>query len=813
GSFPATGTVGTAYSGTVTASGGSGTLTWGSPTGLPPGVVVEATPGPGQLTVGGTPTTAGSYSVSATVMDAKGHSATYSVTVVISGPPALSISGALPVSGNVAGTYSGSLMASGGTPPYSWTTSGLPTGVTASGTSTATLSLSGTLTAAGTFSVSATVTDANAQTANYTVTVVIGAETSIKLMIPNFPDGTVGVPYTGPAVSATGGTAPYTWVLTQNTSYIPGLTMDPNTGLVTGTPTKATTVISIGVTVTDSSTPQQTVLGNFLITINSTSTVTACAAPASGALPLRGNESVLTASTPYAFLLQGDDSNDEGVAAAGSFTPNGGGTITAASVDYNGVDLLDGGQQLVVNLIASSYSFGADGRGCLFLAFSGLAPSAKPAATKAGEAHFVHSANAKAKRHSAKLRPASAAADATLTSLTFSFALGGLSGGVYQTGRIIEFNNGADVSVNAGTVRAQDTSSFALSALQSNFAFGIEGWDAEDFRIAIAGTFANSSGALSSGFGDANDGGGASGPLSGGSGQINSTISSTTGRGSGSYSIPLGGTSGTFTFDYAIYVINSSDFFIVSTDIVTDVALLSGRALQTDPSFTAAPLNGYYLVALSGFDGEFGDNFVAVGTMQANGSNAVPFLNTFQNDSGTTSMPSYTNLAYAVDAAGAGRVSLTGAITDPPVTYLTSGGEADEQIEGFMVGTDPNTSSGVLIVQSATTPSYTMANITGPYAFGSTEDVTGVNAAVAGTYTFSGSGSSGTYSYIFDVAEFDTEGMANQTGSGSLTINADGSGLFDAGNQAFVTNGNQIFLIDGGDQPLLYIFDIGTALN
>ncbi|MGA7914333.1 MAG: putative Ig domain-containing protein, partial [Candidatus Acidiferrales bacterium] len=688
----------------------------------------------------------------------------------------------------------------------------LPGGLMLTGSTGA---ISGTPTTAGTFGPYVfTVTDANNNTAaSMGLTINIVAQSSIHLTIPNFPVGTVGVPYTGPALSATGGTAPYTWVLTQNTSYIPGLTMDPNTGLVTGTPTKATTVISIGIKVTDSSTPTpQVAVGNFLITINTT-TATACAAPASGALPLRGNESVLTASTPYAFLLQGDDSNDEGVAAAGSFTPNGDGTITAASVDYNGVDLLDGGQQLVVNLIASSYSFGADGRGCLFLAFSGLTPSAKPAATKAGEAHFVHSANAKAKRHSAKLRPASAAADATLTSLTFSFALGGLSGGVYQTGRIIEFNNGADVSVNAGTVRAQDTSSFALSALQSNFAFGIEGWDAEDFRIAIAGTFANSSGALSSGFGDANDGGGASGPLSGGSGQINSTISSTTGRGSGSYSIPLGGTSGTFTFDYAIYVINSSDFFIVSTDIVTDVALLSGRALQTDPSFTAAPLNGYYLVALSGFDGEFGDNFVAVGTMQANGSNAVPFLNTFQNDSGTTSMPSYTNLAYAVDAAGAGRVSLTGAITDPPVTYLTSGGEADEQIEGFMVGTDPNTSSGVLIVQSATTPSYTMANITGPYAFGSTEDVTGVNAAVAGTYTFSGSGSSGTYSYIFDVAEFDTEGMANQTGSGSLTINADGSGLFDAGNQAFVTNGNQIFLIDGGDQPLLYIFDIGTALN
>ena len=384
---------------------------------------------------------------------------------------------------------------------------------------------------------------------------------------------------------------------------------------------------------------------------------------------------------------------------------------------------------------------------------------------------------------------------------------------MYHTGRIIEFNNGADGSVDAGTIRAQDTSSFALSALSSNFAFGIEGWDAGDSRIAIAGTFANSSGTLSSGYGDANDGGGVSGPLSGGSGLIANTISSTTGRGSGNYSIPLGGTSGTFTFDYAVYVINSSDFFIISTDVVSDVGLLSGRALQTDPSFTSAPLNGYYLLALSGFDSNVGDNFVELGTLQFNGSNAVPFLNTFQNDSGNTSTPSYTNLTYAVDAAGAGRVSLGGTVPFPPVTYLTTGDEVGEQIAGFMVGTDPNTSSGVLIVQSATTPSYTMANITGPYAFGSTEDVNGVNAALAGTFTFSGSGTSGTYSYIFDVAAADTEGMANQTGSGTLTINPDGSGSFNSGSEIFVTNGAQIFAIDQSDQPLLYIFDIGTALN
>jgi Putative Ig domain len=797
GGFPATGNVGSAYSGTVTASGGSGTLTWSTPTGLPPGVVMETVSGPGELAVGGTPTTAGTYNVSATVTDAKGHSAAYSVTITIGASTNPSISGALPVNGTVGNTYTGTLTVAGGTSPYSWTVTGLPAGVTASGTSTATLTVSGVPTAVATYAVSATVTDANAKTASYTASVSISSPSAVGISYTAFPDGTVGVPYTGPTPTISGGTPPYTVVMTQNTSYIPGLTMDPSTGVLSGTPTKATTVVSIGVKVTDSSTPTpETAVTNFLITVNPA---------ASSVCPARGNESVLTASTPYAFLLQGDDFNDEGIAAAGSFTPNGDGTISAAEVDYNGVDLATG-QHLAVNLAGSAYSFGSDGRGCLYLAFTGLVPTEKPAATRTNSAHFTHSAARKPKSRSAKPHPL---ASGTLSSLTFRFALGGLSGGVYQTGRIIEFNSSATGSVDAGAMHVQDTSSFALSALKSNYAFGIEGWDPDDFRIAIAGTFANSSGTLSAGFADGNDGG-PSGPLSGGSGQINSTISSTTGRGSGSYSIPLGGSNGTFTFDFAIYMINSTDFFIVSTDPVADISLLSGRAMQTNASFAAAPLNGYYLLALSGFDSEFGDNFVQVGTLQATSSNTIPFINSFQNDSGNTSEPSFTNLTYAVDAGGVGRISLGGAITTPPVTYLTSGGDTGEAIEGFMVGTDANTSSGFLVLQSASAPALTMADIDGTYAFGSTEDVTGVNAALAGTYTFSGSGTSGTYTNILDISPAAAVSISAQAGSGTLTINPDGSGLFDSGNQAFVTNGTQIYLIDGGDQPLLYIFDAGT---
>lgn len=68
-------------------------------------------------------------------------------------PVAIGISGTLP-NGQVGVSYSGSLTATGGTPPYTWAATGLPSGLTVgSGT------VSGTPTASGTFSVAVTVTD------------------------------------------------------------------------------------------------------------------------------------------------------------------------------------------------------------------------------------------------------------------------------------------------------------------------------------------------------------------------------------------------------------------------------------------------------------------------------------------------------------------------------------------------------------------------------------------------------------------------------------------------------------------------------
>lgn len=65
----------------------------------------------------------------------------------------------------------------------------------------------------------------------------------------SFPAGTVGTAYSG-SVTASGGTAPYTYALTAGTLPV-GLSLNASTGAITGTPTTATTTGGLVFRVTD----------------------------------------------------------------------------------------------------------------------------------------------------------------------------------------------------------------------------------------------------------------------------------------------------------------------------------------------------------------------------------------------------------------------------------------------------------------------------------------------------------------------------------------------------------------------------------
>jgi len=164
----ASGAVGTAYSATLQASGGAGSLTWSMASGssLPAGLFLSAAGA-----ISGTPTAAGTTTFTVKVTDAsQGQpgpaSATQLLSIMIVPAPLIIITTSLPnATVNVA--YSAPLQASGGTTPYTWTVasgSSLPSWLTL-GNSGTNWSLSGTPTAAGTSTFSLTVTDSTKPTA------------------------------------------------------------------------------------------------------------------------------------------------------------------------------------------------------------------------------------------------------------------------------------------------------------------------------------------------------------------------------------------------------------------------------------------------------------------------------------------------------------------------------------------------------------------------------------------------------------------------------------------------------------------------
>jgi len=162
------GTVGIAYSQKlpVTATGGATPYTWSLTSTAVPGLTFDAN----AVALNGTPTTAGTYTVTVKVTDSAATTATKSLTLTIA-PAALTITtpSQLP-NGALNATYSQTFTATGGVPPYTWSATGLPGGLTLN---SSTGVASGTFTAAGTFSVVVTVTDSTLATAKSLFTINI----------------------------------------------------------------------------------------------------------------------------------------------------------------------------------------------------------------------------------------------------------------------------------------------------------------------------------------------------------------------------------------------------------------------------------------------------------------------------------------------------------------------------------------------------------------------------------------------------------------------------------------------------------------
>ena len=142
--------------------------------------------------------------------------------------------------------------ASGGTAPYTWTHSGtIPPGLTFNDV-TAVLDGGAPTSAVGSpfaFRINATDSAGTPVTGytDYTVTITAPA---ITISPSSLPPGTIGVGY-NQTVTATGGTAPYTYAVSSG-SLPPGLTLNTSSGAITGTPTGSSNIYPFAITAADS---------------------------------------------------------------------------------------------------------------------------------------------------------------------------------------------------------------------------------------------------------------------------------------------------------------------------------------------------------------------------------------------------------------------------------------------------------------------------------------------------------------------------------------------------------------------------------
>lgn len=230
------GTVGTAFSNTLSASPAATlgyTQTGGT---LPPGLSLNTSTG----AITGTPTgPGGTYTITVTGTNAIGTGTAATITFNILGPPVVTAASSL--AGTAGSAFSYSVIATNSPTGYAVTAGTLPSGLTLN---TSTGVISGTPTAASTASVTVTATNA-AGSGSATISFNIAAP-SPPVVTGTTITGTVGSPI---SYTLSASNAPTSYALASGT--LPsGLSLDTTTGLISGTPTAAGST-SVTVTATN----------------------------------------------------------------------------------------------------------------------------------------------------------------------------------------------------------------------------------------------------------------------------------------------------------------------------------------------------------------------------------------------------------------------------------------------------------------------------------------------------------------------------------------------------------------------------------
>jgi Putative Ig domain len=610
-------------------------------------------------------------------------SVTQQFSITVQPPTQLSITTAGPLpAAFINGQYSTSISATGGVTPYTWSVlpptgsqTGLPPGIvlsTTSGQITGVPTLqSGAYPKTYTFTVQAQDSSlpSPGQVVTAPISITVQQPPALSITTIALPSGTTATPYSA-SLQASGGIAPYTWIVTAG--QLPaGLALAPN-GTISGTPILVTsTPVQFTVQVTDSEVVPQSLTQPLSITINQGTT-----------------SSNTLLSGQYAFLFQGFDVNGP-VSIAGTLVADGNGNITSGQEDSNRVPPTGQTSGVVIGatLTAGTYSIGNDGRGTLELIFANpptgvlLRTDYDLVLYSNGNARFIE--------------------NNTLNTT----APNGDSLGTYGEGAL-KYVIGTNSSSGA-------TSSVSSGNFSGNYAFEFTGQDLQGKPTVLAGTVNadGTGGNLTAGAGgnsDLNDNGSFSSQSISG----NFSVSPNFNRGAVRMTFQVPGKSQlTLTFD--CYFVSPTDIYFVEIDSPTTTSatvyyLLSGEMIgqQSGYQFQNTSLIGASVATGTGVNT---NTSVLAGLLTAT-SNVSASLSYDENNGGTLAAPSFAG-GYTIGSNG--RVAFTWAGTTTPrvaVAYLTGPGQ------GFLLGYDAAATGGML-EQQAGAP-FSLPSFQGSYAIG-----------------------------------------------------------------------------------------------